>query len=62
MLRELLGSEALVLESINFIGQEGTHRFIHVQFDERLEQHGYCNRWEDRYLCGGALLGHHGLP
>lgn len=48
MLRELPGSEGLVQEAKNFIGQEGTHRFIHAQFNDRLVQQGYRNRWEGR--------------
>lgn len=48
LLRDLPDSDGLIQEARSFMGQEGTHRFIHAQFNERLAQQGYRNRWEGR--------------
>jgi predicted metal-dependent hydrolase len=39
-----------------FIGQEATHRFLHGQFNQHLEERGLKNHWEKRILKRMAFL------
>lgn len=48
LLKPLPNSKSLFQDAKSFIGQEGTHRFLHAQFNEQLARQGYRNRWEGR--------------